>query len=68
MSSGTVMGGGCLKTQFEKNGSSKMTGNATNLENNHMAEMADDSELRLNSDTLHPENSFQGVLGQPGGG
>lgn len=56
-------GGDCPKTQFEKNGSSKMTVNATNLENNHMAEMADDSELRLNSDTLHPENSFQGVLG-----
>lgn len=45
-----------------------MTGKASNLENNHIAVLSDDTELRLNSDTLHPENSVEGVFGRSVGG
>ena len=60
-------GGDCLKTQFEKNGSSEMTGKTTNSGNNHIEVMDDDAELRLNPGTLRSENSVEGVLGRPRG-
>jgi len=44
-----------------------MTGKSTNSGNNRTDVMDDDAELRLNPDTLCPENSVEGVLGRPGG-
>ena len=61
-------GGGCPRTQFEKNSSSKMAGKTINSENNHVDVMNKDAEICLNSDTLLPGNSVGGVFGQPGGG
>lgn len=61
-------GGGCPRTQFEKNSSSKIAGKTINSENNHVDVMNKDAEICLNSDTLLPGNSVGGVFGQPGGG
>jgi len=63
-----IVGGGCPRTQFEKNSSSKMAGKTINSENNHVDVMNKDAEICLNSDTLLPGNSVGGVFGQPGGG
>ena len=62
------LGGGCPRTQFEKNSSSKMAGKTINSENNHVDVMNKDAEICLNSDTLLPGNSVGGVFGRPGGG
>lgn len=62
------IGGGCPRTQFEKNSSSKMAGKTINSENNHVDVMNKDAEICLNSDTLLPGNSVGGVLGRPVGG
>ena len=63
----SICGGGCPRTQFEKNSSSKMAGKTINSENNHVDVMNKDAEICLNSDTLLPGNSVGGVFGRPGG-